>query len=564
MTRVALGLAIFVMAVGIGADSAGPAVAARAIQAKPPSHDDVMKEARAKSLSKDWSAAAALWQRVVEMNPNLQRNWVQLSNALYQAREYRKAIAAYQKVAELGAGYPWDPPYNIACCYALMGEKEQALKWLERALNLGFRDLRHAQTDEDFASIRNDPKYRDLVALVDTGKMTRDEGWRFDTMFLAREIKRIHYDPFRTVSREEFDACVKRLYDEVPRLSDQQILVRLMALMKMPGDAHTNLRMAHAGNGGLPVQFYLFTEGLFIVAAAPQHADLLGTQVLKVGETPVARVLEKLDTVISQDNAIWPKLIGPNLMRYPQVLNGLGLSPDPGKITVTVRDRNDKTWSATLTGDGGMPSDDWVTARKDAGVPEPLYLKNRRASYWFEYLPDSKTVYFQYNSVQNDLKDPLSGFCDRLFKFIDDNPVDRLVIDMRWNGGGNNFLNRPIVHGLIRNDKIKGRGKLFVIVGRQTFSAAMNGATDIERNTDAIFVGEPTGSRPNFVGETVRVELPYSKLQGSISDLYWQSSVAMDYRTWIAPQIYAPPSFELYRANRDPAMEAILAYRGDQ
>jgi hypothetical protein len=35
----------------------------------------------------------------------------------------------------------------------------------------------------------------------------------------------------------------------------------------------------------------------------------------------------------------------------------------------------------------------------------------------------------------------------------------------------------------------------------------------------------------------------------------------MDYRTWVAPLLYAPPSFELYKANRDPALEAILAYR---
>jgi hypothetical protein len=99
-----------------------------------------------------------------------------------------------------------------------------------------------------------------------------------------------------------------------------------------------------------------------------------------------------------------------------------------------------------------------------------------------------------------------------------------------------------------------------VIIGRQTFSAAMNGAAEIERHTNAIFVGEPTGSSPNFVGETIPVNLPYSKMRGSISDLYWQSSVAMDYRTWISPLVYAPPSFVVYAANRDPAMEAIMAY----
>jgi hypothetical protein len=132
---------------------------------------------------------------------------------------------------------------------------------------------------------------------------------------------------------------------------------------------------------------------------------------------------------------------------------------------------------------------------------------------------------------------------------------------MRWNNGGNTFLSQPLLYSLIKSDKINQKGKLFVIIGRRTFSAAQNTSTFFERHTKAIFVGEPTGSRPNFVGEETPFVLPYSKVMVNISDLYWQSSWPMDYRTWIAPQIYTPPTFAAYRANRDPAMEAILAYK---
>ncbi|HNC44260.1 MAG TPA: hypothetical protein PLU80_08840, partial [Acidobacteriota bacterium] len=112
----------------------------------------------------------------------------------------------------------------------------------------------------------------------------------------------------------------------------------------------------------------------------------------------------------------------------------------------------------------------------------------------------------------------------------------------------------------IRAEKISRYGQLFVIVGRRTFSAAQNAATLIERNTSAIFVGEPTGSSPNFIGEEIPFELPYSKLMANVSDLYWQSSWPFDYRTWIAPVLYTPPSFELYRTHRDPALEAISTF----
>jgi hypothetical protein len=110
--------------------------------------------------------------------------------------------------------------------------------------------------------------------------------------------------------------------------------------------------------------------------------------------------------------------------------------------------------------------------------------------------------------------EPFDAFCDRLFGFIDARRPGRLVIDMRWNGGGDTFLGKPLVHHLIRCPAINRRGALFVIIGRLTFSAAQNIATALEEHTDATFVGEPTGSRPNFIGETIPFELPGQQAAG--------------------------------------------------
>ena len=61
---------------------------------------------------------------------------------------------------------------------------------------------------------------------------------------------------------------------------------------------------------------------------------------------------------------------------------------------------------------------------------------------------------------------------------------------------GNNFLNQSLVHGLICCKKINQPGRLFALIGRHTFSAAMNLAVDLERNVHVLFAGEPTGSVP--------------------------------------------------------------------
>ena len=85
--------------------------------------------------------------------------------------------------------------------------------------------------------------------------------------------------------------------------------------------------------------------------------------------------------------------------------------------------------------------------------------------------------------------------------------------------------------------------------------------TAIDRETNAIFVGEPTGSRPNFIGESLYFELPYSKVLANAADLFWQTSWPWDHRTWIAPDLYVPPTFAAFSRNQDPAMDAILASR---
>jgi len=226
-------------------------------------------------------------------------------------------------------------------------------------------------------------------------------------------------------------------------------------------------------------------------------------------------------------------------------------------MLLTVRDADGKERSVTMIGVPKGPMDGVSLLGTEPG-PLPISMQPRPAAYWFEYMPQDKVVYFQFNQVRNDEKESLSQFCDRLFKFIDQNDVAKLVIDLRNNNGGNGSLNVNLLHGLVRSGKVNRAGGLFVLIGRETFSAAMGLSVDLERQTKAIFVGEPTGSSLNAIGEMNPVTLPYSKMSGSIASMGGGNSA--DTRTWIAPQIFVPPTLAAYRARRDPAFEAILEY----
>jgi tetratricopeptide (TPR) repeat protein len=536
-----------------------------------------LARAETESAEERWEHAAALWGRVVASNPVEGRFWSKLGEARRKRNDYPGAIAAYERALELRDDDPAATVYAIACCHALFGDRVQALASFERALTMGYRHLDRAREDEDLAAIRDDPRFRELTGLVETAELSRDEGWRLDLRVLAREVKRRAYAPYRSQSERQFDAAVSRLDAAIPQLTDMQIIVEMNKLLRPLGDGHAWVWPPDEDETfrqRLPVQFYLFEEGLFIVAAEPPHADLLGTRVLGFGAKTVEEAIAAVDAIVHRDNgnSQWAKCRIPRLLRIAPLLHALGVTPSADEVVLAVSDRAGEARSVPLQPKlvradaesfprpDALSPEGWRFLPDAAPEPLPLYLRNVDAPYWFTLLEDERILYFQFNAVRDDPREPLADFGERLFGFIAEGAVAKLVIDLRWNGGGNTFLELPLLHRLI-GSPVNRRGGLYAIIGRATFSAAQNFCGFLDRHTEAIFVGEPTGSSPTFVGETVEFALPWSKTSVNVSDLLWQGTWPMDYRVWIAPTLYAPPTFAAFRANRDPALEAVLACR---
>ena len=101
------------------------------------------------------------------------------------------------------------------------------------------------------------------------------------------------------------------------------------------------------------------------------------------------------------------------------------------------------------------------------------------------------------------------------------------------------------------------KGQIYVLMGRNTFSAAQFFLGLMDAQTKAIFAGEPSSSRPNFVGEESQVVLPWSGAMGSISDRYHET-IPGDTREWIKPEITYLPTSTDYFANRDPLLDKVL------
>lgn len=387
--------------------------------------------------------------------------------------------------------------------------------------------------------------------------------WQADVRFLGDELPRRHKNAYHRMKREDFEAAVNNLYDSVPNMTDDEIVVGLMKLVAMVHDGHTNMiPRTFIQSGIYPIKLYQFSDGMYVQKAAPADADMVGGKVIRIGSVSADEAMNAVAPVVAADNEMGVRDLGPLMLTVPEILSGLKIANDKQQLTLVIdKDGKEKTYILKPEGtfqNAITPPPDWIDAARRKG--EPLYLTHQGDMFWFEYLRESRVVYVKQNAVQNKQDETLSDFYKRVFDFIETNPVDKLVIDLRNNGGGDNTLNPPIIINMIRS-KIDKRGHLFVITGRQTFSAAQNFVNHIEKYTEAIFIGEPTADHVNMYGDNRPFTLPNSGLSVRASTLWWQDLDPRDERQWTAPEIAAESSFDDYRSGGDPAFQAVLDYK---
>jgi tetratricopeptide (TPR) repeat protein len=531
----------------------------------------VLRNAESASGKKDWRVASMLWQQVVAGNPLNAWYWYNGGEASYEAGEYDIAIRCFGEAIHMGASTKADCYFQLAKCYAKKNDRIQAYAFLQKSYDAGARSYQFAIDESAFASYLNDPAFKRIMGLPEQPLTDRDSGWRYDLFFLQKEIIRKAVKPFR-FKPESIDSMVKIIYNGIPHQTDFQITVSMMKLLTLVNDGHTMVypfsESQKEFQQNLPLEFSFFSDGLFIVAADKRFQKQVGSRVISIEGKKIQDAINLLLPVMFKDNERGSLVLGPFLFRLVPLLHVMGIASKPDQLTLELQDEQGKTGTISFPADSKIPSrllwdklpDGWINYYQKINREPPLASKNIYSPFWFEYIEQEKAVYFQYNRIEpkGAGNERSEKFIDRLFDFIDTHDIDKLVIDLRINNGGNTFLVIPLMQRLMGCRKICARGKIFVLIGTRTYSAAQNLTTYIERWTPAIFVGEPTGSSPNFVGEELGFQLPYSKLFVNISDRYHQSSWPEDYRTWIAPMLYLPPVFTDYKKGIDKALDAVL------
>lgn len=398
-----------------------------------------------------------------------------------------------------------------------------------------------------------------LVALCTWGYSQRVENWKEDMDYWMAQVKEQHYVYKSNPLPEGFNEKFESLKSSLNTFSDQRILAELLGLSAMLGDGHTYV-LPWTAEGvqttALPLRFYLFSDGLFVIDAYPGYEKWIGCKVKSIGKVTADEMMQRVSRFISRDNDEGVVWIGPFMLSLKGILEGVGAE---GDSTYTVGfEKQGKTLSASIPlvpfqPVRGIPK---LIPSKLNSAQTPLYLRHVPTPFWMESMPDHKALYVQFNQVMDAPDESLAQFALQLADSLNTENPSKLVVDVRHNNGGNADLLGPLLSTL-QNYTANPDHHLYILTGRNTFSAAQIFISKADYMMHPTFAGEISSSKPNFVGEENVIQLPHSKTICSISNRYHES-IPGDHRNAIEPQIKISLSSKEYFAGIDPVLEAVL------
>jgi putative intracellular protease/amidase len=116
-----------------------------------------------------WSRAAGLYRELIQQDPQDGASWYGLGIVLHEKGDFAEAVPAHRRAAELS----WVPQrayYNLACAYAMLGEKDKALDALGKAVAAGFADRRWMGQDSNLDGLRSDPRFKAIAKRIGSSR----------------------------------------------------------------------------------------------------------------------------------------------------------------------------------------------------------------------------------------------------------------------------------------------------------------------------------------------------------------------------------------------------------
>lgn len=384
--------------------------------------------------------------------------------------------------------------------------------------------------------------------------------WLADAEFAVEQIRSVHPDLADPELSTRLNAALEYFKSSAPRSREANIagLMRLVAALQ---DDSTTLYLFQEtiDFGLLPLLAYDFDDGLHVLDARPPHTDLIGARITHFEGRPTAEVFESLSPYLSAENEHGARYLFARYAFTPELLYGAGLAANPARTELSFELPDGSPLTKVIERDTFDP---WK--RYDARNLRRVRPERESSHFWAEYRPTEDAIVAEIRYILDESQgQTVEGFASRLRQLLSEHPEARLVLDLRFGGGGSGHAMGPLLEVLRRSSQGRTPGLIFALIGRRTGGTVLELASVLRNTTPIVFVGEPTGDGPNRVGDSTEITLPSSGIVLYVTEIQWPTTLSEEVEKALVPAIPVPVRFVDALQEKDAALAAALAARPD-
>ena len=363
--------------------------------------------------------------------------------------------------------------------------------------------------------------------------------------FMKEEVEMNHKNFFNTVSKEECEEEYKRLSSNIDGISYTDYYFVLSSFLALSNDSHTSLEAGDIYSYFMyyPLQLNYVGDKVYVVSGLSDYKDYMGKEVTAINGVNIKVIEEKVSLVVPHDNTVYLKLWLNNQLNNTSFLSFIDVADsDKAPVTLTFSDGKNVSLSPTLSQE--IDRDDIISAF--SSYSPYIYQGYYRA---MEIRDD--VLLISYNTCSDNPSYPMKNFASDLKKALKEKKYSKIIVDLRYNGGGNSAVLNPVIK-LLKKEKCSK----YALIGENTFSSAILNAVSLKDDADFTLVGTPTGGSINHYGELKSFTLPETGWEVYYSSKYFKLS--KKYEGSIIPDVYIEKDAESYFSGIDKEVEYCL------
>lgn len=318
-------------------------------------------------------------------------------------------------------------------------------------------------------------------------RIERNQIWEQDLIYIKENLPEIHDNLYAKVTQQEFQDKIDELTAKLGQLSDEEIIVELSRILALVGDEYTLL--SYWGDYSFPLRFWMFDGEVYIIGTDKSHGELLYGRVLQIDGVEIEAVLEQATAIISHENETQLQMSQAEMLWQVDLLYGLGIIKDKSGAEFVVETKDGDVELCLIPSVYGGQHD------LDNLLLSQIIGSSYQRWYDFHFFPEQNAMYFEFN-VSADLmgEESFASLNDRMFDAMEQQPPEKMIIDLRSNSGGYWMAATPFLERFTEYLESYPKLRVYVLTGKNSGLTATRAADQIMRIApNAVSVGEPTG-----------------------------------------------------------------------